>query len=126
MKILVAEDNPLNQKIIMAFLSRNNHEVILARNGLEAVEQFKPGEFDCVLMDLHMPGMDGFEATKKIREMEVGYRIPIIAVTASSPVEDRLNCIEAGMNDFIQKPVQYADVEEIVSRVENGYYINKG
>ncbi|MDP3462309.1 MAG: response regulator [Bacteroidales bacterium] len=122
MRILVAEDNPLNQKIISTFLGRNNHDVIMAKDGLEAVELFQQYEFDCILMDLHMPNMDGFQATEAIRSIEKGMKIPIIAVTASSPLEDKSNCIGAGMNDFIQKPVQYIDIEFILQRVESGYY----
>lgn len=123
MRILVAEDNPLNQKIILTFLSRNNHDVMMAKDGLEAFELFQQHEFDCILMDLHMPNMDGFQATEAIRSLEKGFKIPIIAVTASSPLEDRINCITAGMNDFIQKPVRYVDIEFILQRVDSGYYI---
>lgn len=122
MKILVAEDNPLNQKIMKAFLSRNNHEVTIASNGKELIELFSLNEYDCLLVDLHMPLVDGFEATETIRQTEKGKHIPIIAVTASCPQEDRLKCLHSGMNDFLQKPVKYDDIEHIIKKIEKGFY----
>jgi osomolarity two-component system sensor histidine kinase NIK1 len=122
MKILVAEDNALNQKIMKAFLSRNNHEVTIASDGKELVDMFSTGDFDCILVDLHMPFMDGFEATESIRRTEKGRHIPIIAVTASCPQEDRLKCLSMGMNDFLQKPVKYEEIEHIIKKIEQGLY----
>jgi len=122
MKILVAEDNPLNQKIIKAFLNRNNHHVTIAGNGQELIDLFTVDEYDCILVDLHMPLMDGFEATEIIRKTEKGKKIPIIAVTASCPQEDRMKCLNTGMNDFLQKPVKYDDIEHIIERIEKGFY----
>jgi two-component system, sensor histidine kinase and response regulator len=124
MRILIAEDNPLNQKIIMAYLRSDKHEIVLAVNGRIAFEQFQVDNFDCILMDLHMPGMDGFEATKAIRETEKGATIPIIAVTASAPYEDKQKCFDAGMDDFLQKPIRHSDLKRVVNNVESGEYRN--
>ncbi len=125
MKILIAEDNPLNQRIIMAYLKMDQHEVVLAVNGKLAVDQFLAGQYDCILMDLHMPAMDGFAATRAIRESEAGKHVPIVAVTASAPYEDKSKCFDAGMNDFLQKPVQLSDLRRIMANVESGAYQNQ-
>lgn len=123
MKVLIAEDNEINRKIFRAFLKRTPYEIIIANNGLEALEAFKTDKYDCILMDLHMPLMDGFETTRNIRLYEKENKLnetPILAVTASHPAEDKEKCFDAGMNDFIQKPI----TEEIlVKSIE--YWINK-
>lgn len=123
MKVLIAEDNELNQRIFRAFLRRTPYEITIANNGLEALEIFKTDKFDCILMDLHMPVMDGIETTRNIRLYEEENklnRIPIIAVTASHPAEDKEKCFEAGMSDFIQKPI----TEEVLIKVIE-YWIKK-
>lgn len=123
MKVLIAEDNELNQRIFRAFLKRTPYEITIANNGLEAFEAFKIDKFDCILMDLHMPIMDGLETTRNIRLYEKENKlngIPIIAVTASHPAEDKERCFEAGMSDFIQKPI----TEEILIKVIE-YWIKK-
>lgn len=123
MKVLIAEDNELNQRIFRAFLKRTPYEITIANNGLEAFEAFKTDKFDCILMDLHMPVMDGLETTRNIRLYEKENKlngIPIIAVTASHPAEDKERCFEAGMSDFIQKPI----TEEILIKVIE-YWIKK-
>ncbi len=125
MRILIAEDNPLNQKIIMAYLRSDKHDVVLAVNGQLAYEQFMVDSFSCILMDLHMPGMDGFQATKAIRATEKGKNVPIIAVTASAPYEDKQKCFDAGMDDFLQKPIRPTDLKRVLSSVESGEYRNK-
>jgi len=108
MQILIAEDNSINQRIFRAFLRNTDYEVILANNGVEAFELFKEEKFYCILMDLHMPVMNGLETTRQIRKYESKNgleEIPIIAVTASHPAEDKDKCFSAGMNDFVQKPI---------------------
>lgn len=123
MKVLIAEDNELNQRIFRAFLRRTPYEITIANNGLEALEIFKTDKFDCILMDLHMPVMDGIESSRNIRLYEEENklnRIPIIAVTASHPTEDKEKCFEAGMSDFIQKPI----TEEVLIKVIE-YWIKK-
>ncbi len=107
-RILLAEDNPINQKIAIIMLKKFDQVIDLAENGSIAVEKFKTGDYDLVLMDIHMPELDGFEATKIIREFEKkqnsGVRTKIFAMTASSPQDERANCFEAGMDGYITKP----------------------
>jgi signal transduction histidine kinase/CheY-like chemotaxis protein len=119
LKILLAEDNKINQKVAMKTLENFGHVVELAENGFEAVEKAKLREFDLVLMDLEMPVMDGIEATRIIRKMEHDTflhgidrkRMKIVALTAHSTVEDRTRCEEAGMDDYISKPFRHAELE---------------
>ena len=108
--ILLAEDNELNMEIAEFMLQNEGVEVTKAWNGQEAVEIFrksKPGEFDVILMDIMMPVMNGYEATKKIRSLdrEDAKVVPIIAMTANAFTEDRLRAKEAGMDEHIAKPV---------------------
>jgi len=110
MKVLVVEDNPLNRKIMGRVLSRRGFTCCYAYNGEEAVSKFLSGEenYDLILMDLHMPKMDGFAATKLIREKEEKERhTPIMAVTASCTIDDRQLCKEAGMDGFCLKPLNF-------------------
>jgi two-component system sensor histidine kinase/response regulator len=105
--ILVAEDNVVNQKIITLLLEKLGLQAHIVANGLEAVNAVAEHDYPVVLMDCHMPEMDGFEATRAIRKMEVatGKHTPIIAVTALAMAGDRERCIEAGMDDYIAKPI---------------------
>ena len=107
LRILVAEDTPFNQKFIIRLLGRRGHRVFIAENGIRAIEALKTDTFDLVLMDVQMPEMDGFEATMEIRKLEkrTGQHIPIIAMTAHSMKGDREECIRAGMDDYVSKPV---------------------
>ena len=106
LQILVAEDHPANRRILGALLKPLNCEVIIARNGKEAVELFDIDTFDVILMDMQMPEMDGLEATRLIRTMgDAGAKTPIIALTANASTEDRALCQAAGMDDFISKPI---------------------
>lgn len=115
-RILVVEDNDMNQEIIMEILSQANVSAIAVDNGQEAVDIVKEQMFDLILMDLQMPVMGGLEATKRIRELESGSvgMLPIIALTANALESDRANCAEAGMNDFMTKPV---DVDELYQKL---------
>ncbi len=107
--ILVAEDNEINALLTRTLLEHTGHTVRLARNGAEAVAAVEAdiaGEIDLVLMDLHMPGMDGFEATARIRSLESTRAcLPIIALTANAMAEDRQVCLDAAMDDYLSKPV---------------------
>ncbi|MDO8837512.1 MAG: ATP-binding protein [Parvibaculum sp.] len=107
--ILVAEDNEINALLTRTLLEHTGHSVRLARNGAEAVAAVEAdiaGEIDLVLMDLHMPGMDGFEATARIRSLEsTRASLPIIALTANAMAEDRQVCLDAAMDDYLSKPV---------------------
>ncbi|MDZ4315765.1 MAG: response regulator [Azonexus sp.] len=115
LKILLAEDNPVNQELARRLLERQSHRVIVANNGAEAVEQFDSGHFDVILMDMQMPVMGGIEATEAIRSREMRrswvvsqeFRpVYIIAMTANVMTSDRDRCMEAGMNDYIAKPLR--------------------
>ncbi|MEX1152997.1 response regulator [Parvibaculum sp.] len=107
--VLVAEDNEINALLTRTLLEHTGHSVRLARNGVEAVaaiEADTAGEIDLILMDLHMPGMDGFEATARIRAFETAHAaLPIIALTANAMAEDRQACLDAAMDDYLSKPV---------------------
>jgi CheY-like chemotaxis protein len=108
LKILLAEDNRVNQVLAVRLLEKRGHEVTVAGNGLEALEALDQQVFDLVLMDIQMPEMDGFEATAAIRkgEMKSGKHIPIVAMTAHAMAGDRERCLEGGMDDYITKPIR--------------------
>jgi signal transduction histidine kinase/DNA-binding response OmpR family regulator len=106
-RVLLAEDNRVNQKVAMTLLARRGYDVVLAENGREAVEAYGRGTFDIVLMDISMPEMDGYEAVGAIRALErqTGHHTPIVAVTAHAMESDREKCIAAGMDDYLTKPI---------------------
>jgi signal transduction histidine kinase/ligand-binding sensor domain-containing protein/DNA-binding response OmpR family regulator len=109
LRVLLAEDNPVNRRFALRILEKRGHQVIAASDGSEAVEAFAHGEFDVILMDVQMPGMDGFEATARVRRIEDargGGHIAIIALTAHAMKGDRERCIEAGMDDYLSKPLE--------------------
>ncbi len=118
-KILLVEDNPVNQRVAQRTLQNLAAEVIIANNGAEALERLAESNFDAVLMDCQMPVMDGFTATRRIREMELSRgakRLPIIALTANVMSEDREKCLAAGMDAHLGKPIEPAQVIEALSR----------
>jgi two-component system sensor histidine kinase/response regulator len=119
LKVLVAEDNPVNRKLAASILQRAGHNAILVTNGKEAVDAMERERFDVVLMDVQMPVMGGFEATGLIRELELrsGRRTPIIAVTAHAMKGDREACFAAGMDGFAPKPIQSAKLLEMLDRL---------
>jgi len=110
-RVLLAEDNPVNQQVATAFLQAGGLEVTLAQNGVEAVEWVKKTRFDIVLMDMQMPDMDGTQATRLIRKLPQGVGLPIIAMTAAAMDSDRQECLAAGMNAHVAKPI---DAERLV------------
>ena len=116
-RVLVAEDNEVNQKVAVRFLEKLSYRVELADNGREAVDACARTHYDAVLMDGQMPTLDGFEATRRIREDEGDERhTPIIAMTASAMKGDRERCLEAGMDDYVSKPVTPESLEAVLKR----------
>ncbi|MBF0118729.1 MAG: response regulator [Desulfobacterales bacterium] len=119
LKILLAEDNPVNQKLALLHLKKFGYEADTAINGLEAVKALEKKRYDIVLMDVQMPEMDGFEATKRIRDISsnvIDHDVPIIAMTAHAMTGDRERCIESGMNDYVSKPVKPEKLLEAIER----------
>ncbi|MCP4693867.1 MAG: response regulator, partial [Desulfobacterales bacterium] len=105
--VLLVEDNRINQRVAAGILGRYGCRVEVVGNGEEAVDRLREKAFDLIFMDAHMPVMDGFEATRKIREREEpGARTPIVAMTALAMAGDRERCLEAGMDDYIAKPIK--------------------
>jgi two-component system, sensor histidine kinase and response regulator len=116
-KILLAEDNQVNRMVVQQMMKRLGGEVIIARDGVEAVEQMSlHNDFDLILMDVQMPRMDGIEATKAIRTLDIGVQIPIIALTANVMSDTRDICLGSGMNDFITKPVKLDDLRNVMEK----------
>lgn len=116
-KILLAEDEPVNRELMESLLVSLGHQVSAARNGKEAVELASEEVFDFILLDISMPKLDGFEATKQIRRLGNANAVcPIVAMTAHATPEDREKCITCGMNDYISKPISYSNLRKILAR----------
>jgi PAS domain S-box-containing protein len=117
--VLVAEDNEFNAQLLEQLLERRGYRVRLASNGREALALAEGGAFDLLLLDIHMPELDGFQVAQAVRERErtSGSHLPIIALTARSRQEDRERCLAAGMDDFLAKPIQAADLGAAIGRV---------
>jgi CheY-like chemotaxis protein len=114
LRILLAEDNRVNQMLATAVLQRQGHQVTVVDNGRQAVKTWSEGTFDLLLMDVEMPEMDGLEATRAIRDRErrQGGHVPIIAMTAHAMRGDRERCLEAGMDEYLAKPIRARQVRE--------------
>ncbi len=118
--ILIAEDNELNQKLITRLVKSRGHTSVVTENGAEAIKALKNNTFDVILMDIQMPELDGIQATEIIRADRTGafnHKIPIIAVTAYAFNEDRERCFKAGMNDFLPKPINNANLNSILDDI---------
>ena len=119
LKILLVEDSPINQLVTNDILVNMGHEVEIAENGLDALTCLQLQDFDVVLMDCQLPGIDGYETTRRIRGGEADVRnpeIPVIAITANAMIGDRQKCIDAGMDDYITKPVNPAQIARTLSK----------
>jgi two-component system sensor histidine kinase/response regulator len=121
LRILLAEDNLVNQKLAVLLLDKHGHMVTVVDDGGKAVEAYKSGGFDIVLMDVQMPRMDGFQATAEIRkiEAETGRKTPIIAMTAHAMKGDRERCLEAGMDGYVAKPIRAVDLYATIAQLHH-------
>jgi CheY-like chemotaxis protein len=119
LRILVAEDNPVNQAVILRVLQKMGHTAGLAQTGKEALAIASADKFDLIFMDVQMPEMDGLAATAAIRQQEQksGTHIPIFAMTAHAMKGDRERCLEAGMDGYITKPVRFSDIEQTLTNL---------
>jgi CheY-like chemotaxis protein len=119
--VLLVEDNEMNMKVAKRFLERWDYVVDTAENGLEALKKYKSAPYDMILMDLHMPEMDGWEATKAIRNKEknLSRKIPIIALTADVMIDDLNKLYESGINDYITKPFSAAELQSKIEKLLN-------
>ncbi len=118
-RILLVEDNIFNQKVASILLEKMGYEVIVANDGFEAINCLKSNDYDMVFMDMQMPNLDGLEATRRIRASDSPVRnphLPIIAMTANAMQEDRECCLEAGMNDYISKPINVDDLQTVLKK----------
>jgi CheY-like chemotaxis protein len=118
LRVLVAEDNAVNQRLATRLLEKRGHRVTVTANGREAVEAQANQTFDLILMDVQMPEMDGFEATAAIREREKhnGTHIPIVALTAHAMKGDRERCLIAGMDGYLSKPIRPQELDEVLEK----------
>ncbi|MGB0579723.1 MAG: response regulator [Limisphaerales bacterium] len=120
LNVLMAEDNAINREVAVDMLEDMGHEVITVENGQEAVAAWRGGSFEVILMDMHMPIMDGLEATRVIRHREESLNrvTPIIAITANAAIEDRERCLAAGVSDYLAKPIHQHDLRRILLPVQ--------
>jgi len=110
-RLLLVEDNKINQKVALLMLKNLGYSADVAHNGVQALLAIESVHYDLILMDCMMPEMDGLEATKRLRGISGHYRsVPVVAMTASAFDDDRVACLTAGMNDFLSKPVNEADL----------------
>jgi CheY-like chemotaxis protein/HPt (histidine-containing phosphotransfer) domain-containing protein len=119
LRVLVAEDNPTNQKLVSALLEQRGHHVTIVNNGRRAVERAAAERFDVILMDVQMPEMGGLEATAAIREQErgTGGHVPIVALTARAMAGDREQCLAAGMDAYVSKPVRAEELSAAIDAI---------
>jgi len=124
LRILLVEDNPVNQKLATKLLEKMGHNVSVVGDGKKALEELEQGEFDLVMMDVQMPVMDGFEATQIIRKQEEGTakHVPIVAMTAHAMKGDREKCLEVGMDGYVSKPIS---MQELYETIDNLFQVNK-
>ena len=119
MRVLVAEDNEVNQLVLQGFLEQTGWEVVMTANGQQALEAFRQERFDAVLLDCHMPVLDGLDAARAMRALEQARAVaatPIIAVTANAMREERATCLAAGFDDYLSKPFAGKELIDLVRR----------
>ena len=121
LKILLADDTPINIQLTVKLLTRRGHTVVAVEDGQQAVEAFQREPFDVILMDVQMPVVDGLQATRLIRKQEAdrpgSSHIPIIAMTANNDESDKQNCREAGMDGFITKPIEIKTIADTIREI---------
>jgi CheY-like chemotaxis protein len=117
-RVLVAEDNAVNQRLVRYMLEKLNCRVDIAGNGREALKMSAELQYDIIFMDCFMPELDGYAATAQLREREgqSARRVPVVALTANAMADDRAKCLEAGMDDYLSKPVHLEDIRAILQR----------
>ena len=124
LEILVAEDNVINQKLTRRLLEKEGHAVTMVSDGRQAVEAFGRRAFDLILLDIQMPEMDGYAAARAIRDKEMGHRrTPIVALTAHARGEDHHRCLQAGMDEFLTKPIDINEVRQMLIKIAAGLSI---
>ena len=117
LNVLLVEDNQINAVLATAIIKRAGHKVHVSTNGNEAITAAKSGGYDLIFMDMHMPEMDGLEASEKIRQLDGAVsQTPIVALTANAMPSDRNKCLEAGMNDFLPKPFEPEQIHEMLAK----------
>ena len=117
-RALVVEDYFINQEVTQDILELMGVDVQVAENGREALELYENGKYDLIFMDIQMPEMDGYQTTREIRRAEISgeQRVPIIALTANALSGDREKCLEAGMDDYLSKPIEAEKIEEVLKK----------
>ncbi len=126
LSILLAEDGEVNRAVIIELLKRGGHQVTIVGDGGEAIAAWQSATFDAIFMDLQMPTMDGIDATKRIRALESqGKHIPIIAITAAAMKSDEAECLAAGMDDYISKPIDFRELNRLLERLASGNGFNR-
>jgi CheY-like chemotaxis protein len=116
--VLIVEDNNINSLLAKTLIKKimPNAKIFTVTNGLEAFEKYQEESFDIIFMDIQMPIMNGYEATKEIRKLDTGKTVPIIALTAGTVIGEKEKCLEIGMNDYVSKPIIKGSLEEIIAR----------
>jgi CheY-like chemotaxis protein len=119
LRVLLVEDSVVNQRLMQGLLGGWGHEVVVAENGLQALQWFQRERFDLILMDIQMPEMDGYEVMRRIRALEQrqGGHVPILAITARAMRDERQKCLEAGADGYLAKPIRAAELEREMERV---------